>query len=76
MYENIIQTDSSHRVLYGNARFSLLENGMIRLEYTPEGVFDDRPTFRAISMPGSIPFDNIMETNDCVEMITKGQKIT
>jgi len=75
MYDNKLKIDSSHRVQCGNARFSLLENSMIRLEGDPEGLFDDRPTFRAITMPKSIPFDNIIETNDCVEMITKGQKI-
>jgi hypothetical protein len=40
-------------VLDGNARFTLLSPTLVRLEYSEDGVFEDRPTFNAVnrSMP-------------------------
>ena len=46
-------------VVLGNARFGLLGEGIVRLEFAPDGRFDDRPTFRAITMPAPLPFDKI-----------------
>ena len=46
-------------VVEGKVRFSLLGPGMLRIEYDPDGAFDDRPTFRCISMPGARPFERV-----------------
>lgn len=51
------------RVILGRARFSLLDAGIVRLEYAPDGRFDDRPTFRAISLPAPRPFSNVAFAN-------------
>lgn len=50
-------------VVVGNARFTLLGPGLLRLEYAPDGAFDDRPTFRAITMPSPRPFVSTNEQN-------------
>lgn len=41
------------------ARFTLLADGLVRLEYAPDGRFEDRPTFRAIGLPSGRPFDAV-----------------
>ncbi len=46
-------------VIQGKARFSLLGEGILRIEYAPGGHFDDRPTFRCISMPPPRPFGKV-----------------
>ncbi len=46
-------------VVEGKARFSLLGEGILRVEYAPGGNFDDRPTFRCISMPAPGPFSRV-----------------
>ena len=68
MNDNNLKVETSNSVQFGNARFSLLQNGMVRLEFDHEGVFDNRPTFRAITLPKSIPFINVTETSGFVEL--------
>mgnify|MGYP005843691083 CR=1 FL=1 len=50
------QEDQRGRVICGHARFSLLGDRMARLEYAPGARFDDRPTFRALTLPEAVPF--------------------
>jgi hypothetical protein len=57
----------SGAVTISNARFSYLGRNVLRLEYAPDGRFDDRPTFRAISMPTPQPFESCtFKGDECV----------
>jgi alpha-glucosidase (family GH31 glycosyl hydrolase) len=50
-------------VANGTTRFSLLTPRLIRMEYSRQGAFEDRPTVRAISRPDPLPFEEV-ETDD------------
>ena len=47
---------SEQRVIVGKARFSLLSDGLVRMEYAPDGRFEDRPSFRALARPAAGSF--------------------
>ncbi|MBW4488807.1 MAG: DUF5110 domain-containing protein [Trichocoleus desertorum ATA4-8-CV12] len=47
------------RVVCGSARFSALSQGLIRLEWSATGQFEDRPTVQAITRPQAVPFQAI-----------------
>ncbi len=36
--------NSQSVIAYGNARFTILTSRLIRIEFDPEGLFDDRPS--------------------------------
>ena len=46
-------------VICETARFSTLSQGLVRLEWSAEGKFEDRPTVQAISRPEPLPFTKI-----------------
>lgn len=39
----------------GNARFQVLTTGLVRLEYAPDGTFEDRPTMTALDWEFDVP---------------------
>ncbi|MBC2602940.1 glycoside hydrolase family 31 protein [Puniceicoccus vermicola] len=41
---------------FENARFSCISSGLVRMEYDPEGRFEDRKSVRALARPEAIPF--------------------
>lgn len=47
---------SEDRIIVGKARFSSLGDGLVRMEYAPDGWFEDRPSFRALARPAAGPF--------------------
>ncbi len=62
-------------VIEGKARFSLLGKGILRIEYAPEGNFDDRPTFRCISMPGALPFTKVERKGPVLFLAAPGLEV-
>ena len=52
--------DSKGRVVFGCARFSYLGHNLARLEYEPDGRFENKPTLRALSMPEPCPFTAVV----------------
>lgn len=43
-------------VTIGAARFSALSDGLVRLEWSSDGTFEDRPTPRVLTRPAAVPF--------------------
>jgi alpha-glucosidase (family GH31 glycosyl hydrolase) len=43
-------------VSVGQARFTCLADGVVRMEYHPDGKFEDRPTVRVLPRPAAVPF--------------------
>ncbi len=54
------------RVVCGNARFSALSNGLVRLEWSGLGQFEDSPTVCVFTRPESVPFTTIAFTDEGV----------
>jgi hypothetical protein len=54
------------RILCGAARFSALSNGVVRLEWSAKGQFEDNPTVTVLTRPEAIPFTNITLTDEGV----------
>ncbi|MBD2120816.1 TIM-barrel domain-containing protein [Trichocoleus sp. FACHB-262] len=50
------------RIVCGSARFSALSQGLIRLEWSATGQFEDRPTVQAMTRPQALPFQAIAWT--------------
>lgn len=61
-------------VIAGSARFSLLADGLVRLEYAPSGAFEDRRSVRVIARPEAIPFEDVIEENGV--HVLRGRKLT
>ncbi len=55
-----------NRVLCGAARFSALSNGLVRLEWSASGQFEDDPTVCVFTRPESVPFTSIAFTDEGV----------
>ncbi|MBW4648181.1 MAG: DUF5110 domain-containing protein [Kastovskya adunca ATA6-11-RM4] len=53
-------------VVSGTARFCALSNGLMRLERSPTGQFEDRPTVVVFTRPQAVPFQRIETTEDGV----------
>ena len=68
--------DSAGRVVAGAARFSFLGEATVRLEHAPNGVFDDRPTFRALTMPVPQRFSKVEVRNSVLTLEADGLEIT
>ncbi|OYD15788.1 hypothetical protein CH333_04860 [candidate division WOR-3 bacterium JGI_Cruoil_03_44_89] len=51
--------EDGNKIIIGPARFSLITPHLIRLEYSRDGRFEDRPTIRAINLPKSIKFKEL-----------------
>jgi alpha-glucosidase (family GH31 glycosyl hydrolase) len=43
-------------IIEGRACFSCLADGVVRMEYHPEGAFENRPTVRVLPRPAVLPF--------------------
>ncbi|MEW6494994.1 MAG: alpha-glucosidase, partial [Cyanobacteriota bacterium] len=54
------------RVVCKTARFSALNNGLVRLEYSASGQFEDSPTVIALAQPQPVPFKAIEFTDEGV----------
>lgn len=53
-------------IVCGNARFSALGDGLVRLEWSAAGQFEDRSTVAVLKRPEPVPFKAISVTNDGV----------
>jgi alpha-glucosidase (family GH31 glycosyl hydrolase) len=57
-------------VLAGNARFEILGDGLIRMEYSPSGTFEDAPTVNAINRHFSVPRYRVSRSGGWLTIIT------
>ncbi|MBW4576727.1 MAG: DUF5110 domain-containing protein [Aphanothece sp. CMT-3BRIN-NPC111] len=62
---------ATYRVLCGNARFSALSNGLVRLEWSTNGEFEDRPTVQAFTRPGAVQFKSIAFNDGVLHLHTE-----
>ena len=46
-------------IINGCARFTCLADGVVRMEYHPDGTFEDRPTVRVQPRPATVPFSAV-----------------
>ena len=54
------------KTIYKNARFTCLAPGLLRMEYSPNGTFEDRNSVRIIDRPAEIDFkDSQIEKETC-----------
>jgi len=56
------------------ARFTCLSDGVVRLEFHPEGKFEDRPTVRVLPRPAAIAFNAV--ERDGVAWILRTSRMT
>ena len=62
-------------IIKGNARISLITPNVVRFEYSPSKNFEDRKSIRVMERPDPIPFNNIEEKSDLIELLTEELKI-
>lgn len=55
----------------GKYRFTILTDRLVRMEYQEEGRFVDEPTQKVICRDFPVPEYRVMETEDCLEIVTK-----
>jgi len=48
-------------IIEKNARFTMLSPGLVRMEYSPNGQFEDRRSIRALTRPEGMAFANVAE---------------
>ncbi len=56
-----LNNGSSHSIRRACYRFSLLRDGLVRIEYSPTQVFEDRPSFVALTRPEPVAFRAVRE---------------
>ena len=70
------KADSKAVVVCGDARFTVLTDRLIRMEYAPEGAFEDRASLTFVNRELSVPeFTSRSEGKGCV-IETKGLSLT
>ena len=58
-------------IIKGNSyRFTVLFDGMIRMEYSADGIFEDRATKTVLNRCFSVPEFDVIETENSLEIIT------
>ncbi len=66
-----VSTQRNHAVRADNAiRFSCLSSGVVRIEYSPSGVFEDRRSIRALTRPDPVEFMDIREVDNILTLDT------
>jgi len=53
---------------FGNARFTLLSSGLVRMEHCPSAQFEDRPSIRAAARPARQPFSKVAMTGNQLQL--------
>jgi len=54
--QSVLPSPFTHSIQRGFYRFSLLAEGLVRIEYAPDQAFEDRPSFVALKRPAALPF--------------------
>lgn len=49
------------QIIKKNTRFTMLSPGLVRMEYSPDGQFEDRRSIRALTRPEGVPFAKFAE---------------
>ena len=57
-------------VIAGDARFEVLESGLVRLEYSPTGNFEDSPTVNVLDRRFDVPPYTVSEANGVLTVRT------
>lgn len=65
--------DFTHSVQRDFYRFSLLAEGLVRIEYAPNRAFENRPSFVALTRPAALPFRKVSENS--VELILESSEL-
>jgi len=65
--------EDGNKIIIGQARFSLITPNLVRLEHSKDGMFEDRPTIRAINLSQPIKFRLIKRENTWV--VLEGEHI-
>lgn len=60
----------SATVLAGDARFQVLGSGLIRMEYSPSGSFEDRPTINVLNRRFAVPFYHVSRSGGWLTITT------
>ncbi|MBC8123162.1 MAG: DUF5110 domain-containing protein [Gemmatimonadaceae bacterium] len=59
-----------NRIVCANARFSALADGLVRLEWSASGQFEDRPTLMAITRPEPVAFASVESVDGVLHLST------
>lgn len=62
-------------IVCGNARFTMICDSLVRMEYSNQGKFEDRTTVRVIKRPAPEKFSEIRHTQCGIELFTETMKI-
>jgi alpha-glucosidase (family GH31 glycosyl hydrolase) len=60
----------SNRIVIGNRRFTCLATGLVRMEFSPNGVFEDRRSMVAYAAQRPVPFKAVKRRDGSVEIST------
>ena len=63
-------------IVAGDARFQVLQSGLIRLEYSPSGNFEDAPTVNVVNRDFSVPRYSVSERNGWLVVRTELATLT
>lgn len=75
MEANVIVKKSGGAIVGGKARFSLLADGVLRMEHDTDGRFENRPSTRIIDRPGPVPFTQVAQTAGDVQLTGGGLRV-
>ena len=70
MSGQITRLDDDSIIIGSSARFSCLSSGLVRMEYSPIGKFENRRSLRANNRPEPISFSRILEEKNKVFLFT------
>ena len=73
--QNDPKADSRAMVVVGNARFTVLTPELIRMEWSEDGVFEDRATFTFVNRKLSVPEFKVAERRNRVTITTEKVKL-
>ena len=63
-------------IVSGKRRFTRLSPRLVRLEFSPNGVFEDRPSLAVCQPRQALPFDSVDEEGDRLSLVCEGLTIT
>ena len=69
--ENCPEADARATVVCGNARFTVLTDRMVRMEWSEDGVFEDRASFAIINRKLPVPQYDIRKNGEGVQIKTR-----
>ena len=74
--ENNPKADEKAQVVVGNARFTVLTSQMIRMEWSEDGMFEDRATLTFVNRKLEVPQFKVKQTKSKVTITTSNVTLT